>query len=208
MKSYAVDRAGPVILTFLNRLEAALDLRLLKRADRLERVVMQDWIAYRSAATGLAFAELRPRRHHIEVFILPAPSDLGFLGREISPVPKTRGWGWFRGRFILGAESNLETPLRLMDASYDYSVRRPRSISSERRKTSHRGVGPEPTRARIPGGKESPPQTHEGIPEGSLEGRSPREARTKGRPPLTLSRPLSHLKTQAAVGGLRGALGP
>ncbi len=138
MKS-ALDGAGPGILAFLDRLEGALGIRLLKRADRLQRAVMQDWIAYRGAATGLAFAELRPRRQHIEVFILPAPSELGALGRALSPVPKSRGWGWFRGRFILGAKGSLETPLRLMEASYDYSVKQSQRISAGRGKRPQRG---------------------------------------------------------------------
>ena len=97
-----------------------------------------DWIAVRSRRAGRVFAEVRPHRHRIEVFILPRAKDLRDPRGLARKAPPTQGWGWFRSRFDILGERDLGPAVRLIRQSYALALhagngrnrRRPRRTQS------------------------------------------------------------------------------
>jgi hypothetical protein len=99
--SEVLAMAGPGALELLSALEGALRKDLASRGDRLRIDAMKGWVAFRSRRSRRTFAEVRPRRHHLEAFLLPGPSAMKRVGIGVQGVPPTRGWGWFNSRLIL-----------------------------------------------------------------------------------------------------------
>lgn len=106
-----------------------------RRNDRIRKRVGVHWIAFRSDAQGRVFAEIRPRRDHVEVFILPPPNRLSDPLGLVRRAPSTQGWGWFRSRFDVVGKGQIVPAYRLLRQSYE-DGRLPSRASDRRRAQS------------------------------------------------------------------------
>lgn len=104
-----------------------------QRADTIRAEVGPVWIALRSTKRDRVFAEIRPHRSRVEVFILPRPQDLTDPAGLARRAPPTQGWGWFRTRFHVSSPSEVAFAFRLIRQSYEYQRRRPVHRSAHRR---------------------------------------------------------------------------
>ncbi len=110
-----------------------------RREDRIEERVSRDWIAWRSRNRDRVFAELRPLRGRVQVFILPRPRELRDPAGLVQRAPRTQGWGWFRTRFEVSSLAQIESAARLIVQSWEHDARRP---SGERvRRVARRAQG-------------------------------------------------------------------
>lgn len=109
----------------MRELEEGLRRQLARRGDILRVVPKAGWVALRSGRLRRTFAEVRLRRRHLEVYILPSPGELGVEGRGVTAVPPSRGWGWFRGRLLV-RPGETAAASRALVQSYLFLARRPR----------------------------------------------------------------------------------
>ncbi|TLZ49894.1 MAG: hypothetical protein E6K18_07560 [Methanobacteriota archaeon] len=119
-----LDRASPETLRSLKALRGALAAHVQRRGDRLEVRYKVGWVSFRSVAANRAFAEVRPGKRGIEMFLLPPKAVLRDPRGLAGPVPPSRGWGWFRTRVKVengGADSATD----LLRQSYEYARRMP-----------------------------------------------------------------------------------
>lgn len=93
-----------------------------RNADRITETVSPHWIGWRSRRHARVFAELRPLRGRVEVFILPRPRDLRDPSKLARATPPTQGWGWFRSRFDVNALSQVDSASRLIRQSYEWTA--------------------------------------------------------------------------------------
>lgn len=96
-----------------------------RRRDRIISRVGEYWIALRSERADRIFAEIRPLRARVEVFILPSPRDLRDPDGLVRRAPRSQGWGWFRARFDVRTPSQVPAAVRLLAQSYEYGRREP-----------------------------------------------------------------------------------
>ena len=89
------------------------------RGDRVEMRVNRFWIAFRSERQRRAFAEVRPSRRRVEVFILPERRHLSDLAGIARPAPRTQGWNWFRTKFYVVGNGHGRAALSLIRQSYE-----------------------------------------------------------------------------------------
>ncbi len=89
------------------------------RGDRVEMRVNRYWIAFRSDKQRRAFAEIRPNRRKIEVFILPERRHLADAAGIARPAPRTQGWNWFRTKFYVIGSGHGRAALSLLRQSYE-----------------------------------------------------------------------------------------
>ncbi len=91
------------------------------------------WIAFRSQTQRRAFAEIRPSRRQVEVFILPERKNLSDPAGIARSAPRTQGWNWFRTKFHVVGNGHAKAALSLIRQSYESPTRaaheRPRSRS-------------------------------------------------------------------------------
>src|SRR3989442_6930446 len=92
----AIDRTSDASREIVEALRQRLRLAAARREDRLDEHVSRYWIAWRSRNRDRVFAEIRPLRKRVEVFILPGPRELRGGAGLARPAPRTPGWGWFR----------------------------------------------------------------------------------------------------------------
>ncbi len=92
---------------------------LLLSGDYLEVRRMQDWISFRSASVKRVFAELRPHRRSLEVFILPPPERVRLNGLARA-APPTQGWGWFQSKFRVVRAEDIGDAVELLMQSHSY----------------------------------------------------------------------------------------
>lgn len=106
---------------------AALRDRVSEAAGRRgDRVVVKqgaNWTSWRSQKRDRVFAEIRPLRGRIQVFILPGPTELHDGGGLARRAPRTQGWGWFRSRLEVTSLTRVESAARLIVQSYERVVR-------------------------------------------------------------------------------------
>ena len=93
------------------------------RGDRVEMRVNRCWIAFRSERQRRAFAEIRPSRRRVEVFILPERRNLSDPAGIARPAPRTQGWNWFRTKFHVVGNGHGRAALSLIRQSYESPVR-------------------------------------------------------------------------------------
>jgi predicted transport protein len=86
--------------------------------DNFDERVMKYWISVRSSRKGKVFAEIRLNKEDIDIFILPEACQLVDHMSLARPVPLNQGWGWFRSRFWLRNETQLDSALELIQQSY------------------------------------------------------------------------------------------
>ena len=89
------------------------------RGDRVEMRVNRFWIAFRSEQQKRAFAEIRPTRHRIEVFILAERRSLTDPAGIARPAPRSQGWNWFRTKFVVVGNGHGRAALSLIRQSYE-----------------------------------------------------------------------------------------
>lgn len=89
------------------------------RGDRVEMRVNRYWIAFRSDKQRRAFAEIRPNRRKVEVFILPERRHLADAAGLARPAPRTQGWNWFRTKFYVIGNGHGKAALSLLRQSYE-----------------------------------------------------------------------------------------
>lgn len=94
-----------------------------KKADRVTETVSSYWIGWRSRNHARVFAELRPLRGRVEVFILPKLQELRDPSGLARAAPRTQGWGWFRTRFDVRGLAEAGHAFRLIRQSYDWSAK-------------------------------------------------------------------------------------
>jgi len=107
-----------------------------QKEDRVQETVSPDWIGWRSRRHARVFAELRPLRGRVEVFILPRPKDLQDPSDLARAAPRTQGWGWFRTRFDVKGLAEIGPAFRLIRQSYDWSARPGNGGDSRRHRRS------------------------------------------------------------------------
>lgn len=95
-----------------------------RRQDRILERAGQHWIAWRSRRADRVFAEIRPLRGRVQVFILPRPRELTDGSGLARRAPRSQGWGWFRSRFEVTSMEQIESAARLIIQSYEHGVRK------------------------------------------------------------------------------------
>lgn len=95
----------------------------VRRGDRIVERAGPYWTSWRSRRRDRVFAEIRPLRGRIQVFILPGPKDLVDGGGLARRAPRTQGWGWFRSRLEVASMTGVEPAARLIVQSYETVVR-------------------------------------------------------------------------------------
>ena len=114
---------------------AELQRSARRHGDRIEMRVNRHWIAFRSERQRRAFAELRPSRRKVEVFILPERRTLVDPSGIARSAPKTQGWNWFRTKFSVVGNGKAKGALSLLRQSYGHdarAARRSRATPRER----------------------------------------------------------------------------
>jgi len=119
----ALDRTSDVSREIVARLVERMTTVGNRRRDRIVRRVGRHWVAMRSTREGRVFAEIRPHRKRVEVFILPRPDELSDPRRLAHRAPSTQGWGWFNSHFDLVALADVEGGARLLRQSYLHAIR-------------------------------------------------------------------------------------
>lgn len=108
----------------VSALRMRVRLAVGRRQDRIVERVGRHWIAWRSQERNRVFAELRPLRGRVQVFILPRPRDLSDSSGLARRAPRTQGWGWFRSRLEISSMAQVESAARLIVQSYEDGVRK------------------------------------------------------------------------------------
>jgi predicted transport protein len=126
-------RASPEMMRVLKVMRGEMGAHAGRRGDRLEVKYLSGWIAFRSAAANRAFAEVRPGKRGIEMFLLPPRAELRDSHGIAMPVPPSRGWGWFRTRVKMEDGLSPMVAVDLLRQSYEYA-RRMRGKRAARRK--------------------------------------------------------------------------
>src|SRR3989441_12080862 len=70
-----------------------------RRHDRVVEHAGRHWISWGSRQVDRLFAEIRPLRGRVQVFILPGLRELSDGSRLARPDPRRSGWGWLRSPF-------------------------------------------------------------------------------------------------------------
>lgn len=126
-------RASPETLRTFHALRAAMSLHATRRGDRLGVRYGTGWISLRSAAAGRVFAEVRPGKKALEMFLLPALRASHDPMRLATPVPPSRGWGWFRTRIRVETDTSLSAIRELLVRSYEHARAMPRRTGKDPR---------------------------------------------------------------------------
>ncbi len=94
------------------------------REDRITEKAGDYWISWRSERGGRVFAELRPSRKHVEIFLLPPRWELRGADGLARAAPVTQGWGWFRTRMLLTSVAQVPRAFELVRQSYEHGRRK------------------------------------------------------------------------------------
>jgi len=134
----ALTKAGVEPRAIVERLRSVAGEHARSRADRVRARVGGHWIGLRSVARDRVFAEVRPSRTKVEVFLLPAPRDLRDPHGLAKKVPPSRGWGWFRSRLVIASVADADRASALVRQSYDTLQGRADGGRSARRRARRR----------------------------------------------------------------------
>jgi predicted transport protein len=118
-------RASTETMRALKAMRSELAAHADRRGDRLEVRYLSGWVAFRSTAANRAFAEVRPGKKGIELFLLPPRAELRDSHGVATAVPPSRGWGWFRTRVKIENGLSSTVAVSLLRQSYDYARRMP-----------------------------------------------------------------------------------
>ncbi|MFQ5837492.1 MAG: hypothetical protein ACE5HJ_01750 [Thermoplasmata archaeon] len=115
-----LERAGTAGWRLFEGLRDDVAKGLQGTSDRLQVHVMRGWISFKSENLKRVFAEVRPHRRDVEVFILPPPEFLERTNGLARSSPPTQGWGWFRSKFRLVRLEDVKSAKDLLMQSYQY----------------------------------------------------------------------------------------
>src|SRR5207245_10899424 len=93
-----------------------------RRHDRILERAGRQWISWRSRQADRVFAEIRPLRGRVQVFILPGVRELSDGSGLARRAPRSQGWGWFRSRFEVTSMAQVEPAARLLIQSCEHRV--------------------------------------------------------------------------------------
>lgn len=133
-----LDRTSEESRALVERIGSELAAFGKKRNDRIVSKVGGHWIAVRSVRKGRVFAEMRPLKARVEVFILPGKEDLRGPRDFARGAPRTQGWGWFRSRFDVTSARDVRNALQLLRQSYDHVGRSRRNPARGRARRGQR----------------------------------------------------------------------
>jgi predicted transport protein len=133
----AWKRAGREPRQLINEWLASLQRVAADRGDHVVMRVNRNWIAFRSENQRRAFAEIRPTRHRVEVFILPERRSLSDPAGIARPSPRTQGWNWFRTKFHVVGNGHGKAALSLIRQSYETPVRARHRVRRSRQGGAH-----------------------------------------------------------------------
>ena len=119
------QRASPETLRELRAFRTALSAHAGRRGDRIEVRYKVGWVSFRSLAANRSFAEVRPGKRGIEMFLLPPRTALRDTQGLATPVPPSRGWGWFRTRVKVENGFTPSAATDLLRQSYEFARRMP-----------------------------------------------------------------------------------
>ena len=119
--SNALRRTGVKSRVSLARIMEEIGGFAAMRGDEIVTRVMPRWISLSSRNGRRVFAELRPSRERVQVFVLPPPSELGGC-RMVARAPVSQGWGWFKSKFFVEGDGDVRVAIRLLRVSYIYSL--------------------------------------------------------------------------------------
>ncbi len=122
-------RAGREPREMIRRWHVDLQRIASLRGDRVEMRVNRYWIAFRSQKQRRAFAEIRPNRRQVEVFILPERKHLSDPSGLARAAPRSQGWNWFRTKFHVVGNGHGKVALSLIRQSYERGAAAPTSRS-------------------------------------------------------------------------------
>ncbi|MFQ6127285.1 MAG: hypothetical protein ACE5QW_00030 [Thermoplasmata archaeon] len=114
----ALSRGGSKARELYLMLRERIEAIEKSNGDNFEERVMKYWISVRSSRKRKVFAEMRLHKKDIDIFILPPFEQLKDPDGLAHPVPLNQGWGWFRSRFWLREESQLDSAWKLIQQSY------------------------------------------------------------------------------------------
>ena len=118
-----IARASPETLRRLRAMRESLTVHAQRRGDRLEVRYKVGWVSLRSVAANRSFAEVRPGKRGIELFLLPPRASLRDPRGLAGAVPPSRGWGWFRTRVKVEDGLAADAAADLLRQSYEYARR-------------------------------------------------------------------------------------
>ena len=121
-------RASGETMRALRAIREVVAAHAARRGDRLDVRYTVGWVAFRSTAANRAFAEVRPGKKGIEIFLLPPRAALRDPSGLAMPVTPSRGWGWFRTRVKVENGFSPESAADLLRQSYEYARRMPRRV--------------------------------------------------------------------------------
>ncbi len=119
----ALERTSDASRMIVSMLHQRMNAVVERRQDRLEVTESRQWIGWRSARRDRVFAEMRPSRRKVEVFILPARRQLADPRRLARNAPLTQGWGWFRTRFEVASLDQVGPAFHLIRQSYEHGMK-------------------------------------------------------------------------------------
>jgi len=118
-KEWTPETSRAIVTALRERVRTAA----IGQGDRIVEHVGENWISWRSRKRNRVFAEIRPLRGRVQVFILPGPRELRDGGGLALRAPRTQGWGWFRSRLEVSSMARVEPAARLIVQSYERVVR-------------------------------------------------------------------------------------
>jgi len=118
-KEWTPETSRAIVTALRERVRTAA----IRQGDRIVEHVGENWISWRSRKRNRVFAEIRPLRGRVQVFILPGPRELRDGGGLALRAPRTQGWGWFRSRLEVSSMARVEPAARLIVQSYERVVR-------------------------------------------------------------------------------------
>lgn len=119
----AIERTSASSRAIVVALRSRLRAAAAEREDRIDERMGEHWISWRSRRGHRIFAEIRPLRERVEVFLLPSPRDLRDGSGLAKPAPPTQGWGWFRTRLELRSIRQVASAAVLVRQSYLHGLR-------------------------------------------------------------------------------------
>ncbi len=128
-----LGRTSDTSRLIVSMLEQRMSAVAERHRDRLEVKESEHWIGLRSAVRDRVFAEMRPRRRKVEVFILPSRRQLEDPRGLARNAPLTQGWGWFRTRFEIASLAQVGPAFQLIRQSYEHGLKPGNGRASHRR---------------------------------------------------------------------------
>lgn len=130
----ALERTSETSRVIVSMLRQRMSAVAERHQDRLEVRESVHWIGWRSASRDRVFAEMRPHRNKVEVFILPARRQLKDPRKLAKAAPVTQGWGWFRTRFDIVSLDQVGPAFHLIRQSYEHGLKRDNGGAPRRRR--------------------------------------------------------------------------